>query len=139
VPGTIALNHKSRDVKPSGFIKSAEDKYGRGCSLKKGFCILVVLTISAAIAAPAYSQVVSSSAVSAQGETPEVRAGAILAPPAVMEQNGKLAGFSIDLWNAIGAQLKLKTSYQSHARPRRFVRAGLSAIRAIGIAERLLE
>ena len=29
-----------------------------------------------------------------------------------MERNGSLTGFSIELWNAIAAQLKLKTSYQ---------------------------
>ena len=29
-----------------------------------------------------------------------------------MEQNGTLTGFSVDLWNAIAARLKLKTSYQ---------------------------
>jgi polar amino acid transport system substrate-binding protein len=30
----------------------------------------------------------------------------------VMEQNRALTGFSIDLWNAIAARLKAKTSYQ---------------------------
>jgi len=29
-----------------------------------------------------------------------------------MEQNGTLTGFSIDLWNAIAARLKVKTSYR---------------------------
>ena len=29
-----------------------------------------------------------------------------------MEQNGTLTGFSVDLWNAIAARLKVKTSYQ---------------------------
>ena len=33
-------------------------------------------------------------------------------PPFIMEQNGSLTGFSIELWNAIAARLKLKTSYQ---------------------------
>ena len=37
---------------------------------------------------------------------------AIIAPPSVMEQNGTLTGFSVDLWNAIAARLKVKTSYQ---------------------------
>ena len=35
-----------------------------------------------------------------------------IAPPSVMEQNGTLTGFSVDLWNAIAARLKVKTSYQ---------------------------
>jgi len=33
-----------------------------------------------------------------------------------MEQNGSLAGFSIDLWNAIAARLKLKTSVRAPER-----------------------
>ncbi|MGD0074419.1 MAG: transporter substrate-binding domain-containing protein [Candidatus Binataceae bacterium] len=37
---------------------------------------------------------------------------ALLAPPSVMEQNGTLTGFSVDLWNAIAARLKVKTRYQ---------------------------
>lgn len=35
-----------------------------------------------------------------------------IAPPSVMELDGSLSGFSIDLWNAIATQLKLKTNYQ---------------------------
>ena len=38
--------------------------------------------------------------------------GAIVVPPAIIEQNGYLTGFSVDLWNAIAARLKLKTTYQ---------------------------
>ena len=80
--------------------------------MKKGFCVLAVLMVGAAIATPTYSQTASPPPASAQGETPEVRAVTILAPPAVMEQNGTLTGFSVDLWNAIATRLKLKTSYQ---------------------------
>ena len=68
--------------------------------------------LGAGLAAPAYSQTASSSAASAQSETPELRVAAIIAPPSVMEKNGTLTGFSVDLWNAIAARLKLKTSYQ---------------------------
>ena len=53
-----------------------------------------------------------SSAASAQGEISEIRVAVVIAPPIVMEQNGSLTGFSIDLWNAIAKQLKVKTSYQ---------------------------
>ena len=83
----------------------------RGRSLKKILCMLAVAII-AAMAAPAYSQTVNPPAASAQGETPELRVAAIIAPPGVMEQNGTLTGFSVDLWNAIAARLKVKTSYQ---------------------------
>ena len=73
---------------------------------------MLVAIIGAAMAASAYSQTVSPSVASLQAETPELRVAAIIAPPGVMEQNGTLTGFSIDLWNAIAARLKLKTSYQ---------------------------
>ena len=63
-------------------------------------------------AAPAYSQTAGSSATSAQGNTPELRVAVFVALPIVMEQNGTLTGFSGDLWNAITARLKVKTSYQ---------------------------
>ena len=79
--------------------------------MKKGLCMIAVAIITA-MAAPAYSQIASPSTAFAQAEPPEVRAVAILAPPVVMEQNGTLIGFSIDLWNAIAALLKVKTSYQ---------------------------
>jgi polar amino acid transport system substrate-binding protein len=82
----------------------------RGRPLKK-ICVLAVAILSA-MAASAYAQPASSSATSAQGETPELRVAAYIAPPAVMEQNGTLTGFSVDLWNAIAARLKVRTSYQ---------------------------
>ncbi len=74
--------------------------------------MLAAVVLGAAIAAPAYAQPASFSAASAQGETPEIRVVAMIVPPAVMEQNGTLTGFSVELWNAIAARLKLKTSYQ---------------------------
>ena len=80
--------------------------------MKKGFRILAIALFCAAITAPAYAQTASPSAASAQGEAPELRVAAFVAPPGVMEQNGTLTGFSIDLWNAIAARLKVKTSYQ---------------------------
>ncbi len=68
--------------------------------------------IGASMAAPGYSQTGGSSAASVQGETTELRVAAIIAPPSVMEKNGTLTGFSVDLWNAIAPRLKVKTSYQ---------------------------
>ncbi len=68
--------------------------------------------IGAAIAIHAYAQPSSPPAASAQGEAPELRVVTIIAPPSVMEQNGTLTGFSIDLWNAVAARLKVKTRYQ---------------------------
>ncbi len=74
--------------------------------------MLAAAMIGAAIAATASPQTPSFSAATVPGETPEIRVAVFLAPPSVMEENGSLTGFSIDLWNAITAQLKLKTSYQ---------------------------
>jgi polar amino acid transport system substrate-binding protein len=83
--------------------------------LKKGLHMLAVAMIGAVIASPAYSQTSVSSVASAQGETPPVRVSVFVAPPSVFQENGSLTGFSIDLWNAIAAQLKLRTIYQVEA------------------------
>src|SRR5277367_959408 len=64
------------------------------------------------LGAAANSQTSVSSAASIQGESRAVRVAVFIAPPSVMELNGSLTGFSIDLWNAIATQLKLKTNYQ---------------------------
>jgi polar amino acid transport system substrate-binding protein len=48
----------------------------------------------------------------AKGKAPEVRVAVVVLPPLVMEQNGSLTGFSIELWNAIAKRLKVETSYQ---------------------------
>ena len=74
--------------------------------------MLAVALIGAAIAASADAQTASTAAASAPGETPELRVAALVIPPFVMEQNGSLSGFSIELWDAIAARLKLKTRYQ---------------------------
>ena len=95
-------------IRPPRSIESGPLK----SSLKKVVLILAVAIIAAALEAPAYAQPASPAAASAQGEAPELRVAAIIAPPSVMEQNGTLTGFSIDLWNAIAARLKVKTSYQ---------------------------
>ena len=54
----------------------------------------------------------SAQAPAKQGEVPEILVAVTSGPPIVVEQNGSLTGFAIDLWNAIAAQLKVKTSYQ---------------------------
>ncbi len=49
----------------------------------------------------------------AQSNVSQLRVAVGILPPFVMEQNGELRGFSIDLWNAIAARLKVSTSYQT--------------------------
>ncbi|MGO9066187.1 MAG: transporter substrate-binding domain-containing protein [Myxococcaceae bacterium] len=43
---------------------------------------------------------------------PEIRAVAAIVPPLVMEEQGHLTGFSIELWEAVAAKLGVRTSYQ---------------------------
>jgi polar amino acid transport system substrate-binding protein len=50
--------------------------------------------------------------VLAQPPVPQLRAAVTVAPPLVIDENGALTGFGIDLWNAVAAELKAKTSYQ---------------------------
>ena len=74
--------------------------------------LTVVIIIGIANAMPAYAQRASSTAVATTAEAPELRVAAFVIPPLVIEQNGSLTGFGIDLWNAIAARLKRKTAYQ---------------------------
>ncbi len=85
---------------------------GRAFSLKTGLCLLTIAMLAPALAAPAFSQTASPSTAPAPGESREVRVVVGVVPPFVMQQNGNLTGFSIDLWDAIAARLKIKTSYQ---------------------------
>ena len=79
--------------------------------MKKGVCAVDAAMMVLSLRAAAYSQTSVSSAASIQGESPAARVALFLAPPSVMELNGSPTGFSIDLWNAIAVQLKLKTGY----------------------------
>jgi polar amino acid transport system substrate-binding protein len=45
-------------------------------------------------------------------ETPRLRAAVTIVPPFAAKENGVLTGFSIELWDAIVAQMKMKTSYE---------------------------
>ena len=83
-----------------------------GAAIAGVLFLLTVAMIGTAISTPAYPQNTSSPASSLQAQTAEVRAVTLVAPPLVLKENGSLTGFSIDLWDAIAAQLKLKTSYQ---------------------------
>ncbi len=70
----------------------------------------------------------------AQAEPRDINVATRILPPLVVEQKQALSGFSIELWNAIAARLKLKTSYQ----PAPDVRALLEEVRSgkaeIGVA-----
>ncbi|MBV8137074.1 MAG: transporter substrate-binding domain-containing protein [Deltaproteobacteria bacterium] len=61
--------------------------------------VVVLMTASSAAAQPPIS-------------ARELRVAVMPIPPLVMQENGSLTGFNIDLWNAIAARLQLKTDYQ---------------------------
>ena len=58
---------------------------------------------------------ISASSPRAQNGAPSIRVVTRAVPPLVVEQNGALSGFSIDLWNSIAERLKLETRYQTAA------------------------
>jgi len=47
----------------------------------------------------------------AQAETAKLRVATRIVPPMVVEKNGMLGGFSIELWNSIGKRLNRETEY----------------------------
>ena len=47
----------------------------------------------------------------AQAETAKLRVATRIVPPMVVEKNGTLSGFSIELWNSIGKRLNRETEY----------------------------
>jgi polar amino acid transport system substrate-binding protein len=52
------------------------------------------------------------SSASAQSNPPALRVATRVVPPMVVEQEGPLTGFSIELWNSIAERLNRKTRYQ---------------------------
>jgi polar amino acid transport system substrate-binding protein len=47
----------------------------------------------------------------AEGGTTKLRVATRIIPPMVIEKNGTLSGFSIELWNSIGGRLNFETEY----------------------------
>ena len=54
---------------------------------------------------------VLTSATLAQGQTQELRLVTRMMPPLVVTQQGRLSGFSIDLWNSIAQRIQARTKY----------------------------
>lgn len=80
--------------------------------MEKVHCALAVAVMGSVLAASAHVRAAITSAPSTPGEIPALRVAVLVAPPFIMERDGSLAGFSIDLWNALAERLKQKTSYQ---------------------------
>ena len=69
----------------------------------------IILALAAALF---FGVVTASPLAMAQNEATTVRAATFVIPPFVMEQDGALTGFSIDLWNEIAHRLKVTSSYE---------------------------
>ena len=93
-----------------------------------------MLTAFGRLAVAVWLAVILATAAFAQSEPREVVVATRVLPPLVVEQKGALTGFSIELWNAIAARLKLKTNYH----PAPDVRALIEEVRTskaeIGVA-----
>jgi polar amino acid transport system substrate-binding protein len=88
--------------------------------------VLHMLTFFGRLGVALYAVMMLTTAALAQSESRDVAVVTRVLPPLVVERNGALTGFSIDLWNAIAARLKLKTTYQ----PAPDVRALLEEVRS---------
>ncbi|MGO9606713.1 MAG: transporter substrate-binding domain-containing protein [Candidatus Binataceae bacterium] len=74
----------------------------------------VASALHQSIAALALVFIVSSSAAAQDRSNPtELKVAVAVGPPFVMQQNGSLTGFSIDLWNAVAARMNVKTNYET--------------------------
>ena len=74
--------------------------------------VLALAMIATAFATPPRAQAAGTSAAAARDDAPELRVAVFNVPPFVMEQNGSLTGFDIELWNQIAARLQRRTNYQ---------------------------
>jgi hypothetical protein len=55
----------------------------------------------------------SLAAAQTQGGATQLNVAVAVVPPFVMQQNGSLTGFNIDLWNAIATRMGVKTNYET--------------------------
>ena len=96
------LGYKSQHTFPT-FTRSNIDEVehvDRSRSARRRRCAL-----AATLATPAFAE------PKAQPAPRDIAVATRVLPPLVVEQKDTLTGFSIELWNAIAARLKLKTNY----------------------------
>ena len=74
--------------------------------------LLRVVPVAMALTMTSHAQPIGATASATDRGATELRVGAILAPPFIMGSDGALTGFSIELWNEIGARLKVTTRYE---------------------------
>ena len=96
--------------------------------------LTVLSRLVAALGLAAMLATTASAEPKAPPKPRDVAVATRILPPLVVEQKDTLSGFSIELWNAIAARLKLKTNYA----PAPDVRALLEEVRSgkaeIGVA-----
>jgi len=57
--------------------------------------------------------VVGAPASAQENRSDLVRAAVAITPPFVLQQDGALTGFSVDLWNAVAERINVRTSYET--------------------------
>lgn len=72
----------------------------------------VALAIALISATLAHAEGSAKRAAAPDSQPPALRVAVVIAPPFVMEQDGSLTGFSIELWNAISARMQRTTRYE---------------------------
>jgi polar amino acid transport system substrate-binding protein len=80
--------------------------------MKRTQLLLAAGIFCAALAGPAAAQRSAPPATPRNEEAPALRVAAVLMPPFIVQENGSLSGFNIELWNAITDRLKRRTAYQ---------------------------
>jgi len=53
-----------------------------------------------------------SPAAAQSGNPAQLKVAIMVVPPFVMRQDGSYTGFSIEVWNALATQMKVKTEYR---------------------------
>ncbi len=81
-------------------------------------CCLLALVAVLTLLAPLHA--------GAQDAAQTLRVATRIVPPMVIEEDGRLSGFSIDLWNAIADRMKVKSSFAPYPN----VAAALDAVRS---------
>mgnify|MGYP001235004415 CR=1 FL=1 len=77
--------------------------------MKRNQVALAIALISTTLA---HAEATSKTATATASQSAELHVAAVIAPPFVMEQDGSLTGFSIELWNAISARMQRTTTFE---------------------------
>ena len=96
--------------------------------------LILVAGFSWLICAPAHAQRPAQPPAASVAEGQTISVGTRILPPFVILENGALSGFSIDLWKAIAAELRLTTEFMPYDKLPKLLDAVGSGRNAAGIA-----